>query len=76
MSVQSCFTGKQVDTTIKCPLWFLVDFETTGLSVKTERIIEIGGKLFNPLISVTQSSFSSLVNTTCRIPEIGNYQAE
>ena len=53
-------------------LLFLFDLETTGLDVYTESITEIAGKVFNPPVAVSNTSFSSLVYTKTYIPEIGN----
>lgn len=53
-------------------LLFLFDLETTGLDVYTESITEIAGKVFNPPVTVSNTSFTSLVYTKTYIPEIGN----
>ena len=52
-------------------LLFLFDLEATGLSVYTDCITEIAGKVFNPPVDVKQATFSSLVHTNHHIPKIG-----
>ena len=53
-------------------LFFLFDLETTGLDVSTARITEIACKVFNSPVTVSNTSFSSLVNPGTDIPEDGN----
>ena len=52
-------------------LLFLFDLEATGLSVYTDCITEIAGKVFDPPVDVKQATFSSLVHTDHHIPKIG-----
>ena len=52
-------------------LLFLFDLEATGLSMYTDCITEIAGKVFDPPVDVKQATFSSLVHTDHHIPKIG-----
>ena len=53
------------------PLLFLYDCETTGLSIYNDHIIEIAAVLINCPVPYNNTSFSSLVKTSRRIPTPG-----
>ena len=56
------------------PLYFFYDSETTGLSVWTERIIEIAAKVVNHEGDTTEApTFTSLIHTSHPIEIGGEY---
>ncbi len=43
-------------------MWCLIDFETTGLNIKEDRIIEYGVVLYEPIRKKIMATSSQLVN--------------
>jgi len=50
------------------PLFILFDCETTGFSIYSDHITEIGAKVIASLIPIINPTFSSLVRTARNIP--------
>lgn len=56
------------------PLLFIYDCETTGLSIYTEHITEIAGKVTGiPLSSISQPTYTSLIKTSRTISKNGTH---
>ena len=53
-------------------LLVLFDYETTGLSIYSDHITDIGAKVLNPPIPVHVPTFSTLVRTGQTISSTGN----
>ena len=53
-----------------CPLLFLYDCESTGLSIYKEHIIEIAAEVVNPPVSYSRTTFESLVKTARSISAV------
>ncbi len=53
------------------PLLILYDCETTGLSIYSDQITDLGAKVIQPPISVPNPTFSSLVRTSRNISAAG-----
>ena len=56
------------------PLFFLYDCESTGLSIYTDHIIEIAAEVIDSPLSSSNTTFSSLVKTSRRIPVQSKYR--
>ena len=54
------------------PLLVLFDCETTGLSIYSDHITDIGAKVLNPPVPVHVPTFSTLVRTGRTISSTGN----
>ena len=54
------------------PLLVLFDCETTGLSIYSDHITDIGAKVLNPPVPVHAPTFSTLVRTGRTISSTGN----
>ena len=54
------------------PLLVLFDCETTGLSIYSDHITDIGAKVLNPPVPVHVPTFSTLVRTRRTISSTGN----